>query len=169
MAARGTLRLGEQLCFALYAATNAVTRAYRPLLAELDLTYPQYLVMMALWQEGSAPVGRIARSLQLGASAVIPLLDQLEAAALVARRRDARDRRVVHVELTQAGRVLEASAALAQQAVVCRTGLSEGELARLREDLHGLVNRMAATGGGAEANRPPTAGGVTPEDETSPA
>lgn len=138
------LRLDDQLCFALYAATNAVTRAYRPLLGAIGLTYPQYLVMLALWQEGALPVRGLAEQLQLGANAISPLVDHLEAEGLVTRVRSESDRRVVTVELTEAGRSLEDSAARAQEAVVCRTGLSAPDLVALREDLNALVERMAA-------------------------
>lgn len=143
------LRLDDQLCFALYAATNAVTRAYRPLLATLDLTYPQYLVMLVLWQDGPQTVRHIAERLHLGPSAITPLLDHLEKAGFVARVRDDRDRRQVHVVLTVTGRALEHSAALAQEAVVCQTGLSERGLAELREDLNDLVDRIATELDGA--------------------
>lgn len=139
------LRLDDQLCFALYAATNAVTRAYRPLLGALGLTYPQYLVMLVLWQDGATAIRGIAARLQLGPSAITPLVDQLEAAGLVTRERSGADRRVVRVFLTEAGRRLEEAAAIAQEAVVCRTGLSEQDLAALRDDLNALVDRIAAS------------------------
>lgn len=140
------LRLDDQLCFSLYAATNAVVRAYRPLLGDLGLTYPQYLVMLALWQDGAAPAHALAARLKLGASAITPLVDKLEAAGLVTRARAA-DRRVVLVALTEAGRRLEDRVAAAQQAVVCRTGLTEEGLADLRQELKALADRVAAQGG----------------------
>lgn len=138
------LRLDDQLCFALYAATNAVTRAYRPLLAELKLTYPQYLVMLVLWQDGPSAVRHIAARLQLGPSAIVPLVDHLEAAGFVVRRRDSADRRLTHIVPTDAGRALEHAAALAQEVVACRTGLTDEGLAELREELHQMVDRMTA-------------------------
>lgn len=138
------LRLDDQLCFALYAATNAVTRAYRPLLGALGITYPQYLVMLVLWQDGASPVRQIANRLQLGPSAVTPLVDQLERVGLVTRERGAVDRRLVVITPTQAGSALEHDAAVAQHAVECRTQLTKPALADLREELHALVDRMAA-------------------------
>ncbi|WP_132251303.1 MarR family winged helix-turn-helix transcriptional regulator [Methylobacterium segetis] len=149
----GILRLDDQLCFALYAATNAVVRAYRPLLAEVGLTYPQYLVMLALWQDGVTPVHELAARLQLGPSAITPLVDRLEAAGLVTRARAA-DRRLVLVALTEAGRALEDRAATVQGAVVCRTGLAEGDLAALRQELKDLTDRIA-TSGAVPRNEPP--------------
>ena len=98
------LRLDDQLCFALYAATNAVTRTYRPLLAKIGITYPQYLVMLVLWQHGPNSVGAVGKRLHLAASAITPLVDQLERAGMVARARGTADRRVVQVRLTDKGR-----------------------------------------------------------------
>ncbi|WP_342153269.1 MarR family transcriptional regulator [Methylorubrum sp. SB2] len=138
------LKLDDQLCFALYAATNAVVRAYRPLLGELGLTYPQYLVMLALWQDGGMAVHDLASRLQQAPSAITPLVDRLEAAGFVARAR-ASDRRVVLVSLTEIGRQLEDKVATAQQAVVCRTGLGDRDLADLRQELEDLTDRIAAT------------------------
>ncbi|TXN17183.1 MarR family transcriptional regulator [Methylobacterium sp. WL122] len=139
------LRLDDQLCFALYAATNSVVRTYRPLLGELGLTYPQYLVMLALWQDGVTAVHDLAARLQLTSSAITPLVDRLEAAGFVTRTR-AVDRRIVLVALTEAGRLLEDQVATAQQAVVCRTGLGDRELADLRQELKDLADRVAVAG-----------------------
>ncbi|MBP0615984.1 MarR family winged helix-turn-helix transcriptional regulator [Jiella mangrovi] len=144
MAYEKTLRLDEQICFALYAATNAVTRAYRPLLAEIQLTYPQYLVMMVLWQDRRSTSRSIAERLQLSANAVSPLLDRLEDAGFIRRLRDRRDRRVVHIALTEQGSALEAAASKAQHAVLCRTGLDPDAHHRLRDDLAALAVHMTA-------------------------
>ena len=143
------LRLDDQLCFALYAATNAVVRAYRPLLRELDLTYPQYVALMVLWQDGSHSVGELAGRLDLPGHALTPVLRRLEAAGLVLRRRSAVDSRSVVVELTPAGRALEPAAAAVQRQVVCATGLSSESLAALRDDLHDLADDLRATAAGS--------------------
>ncbi|MCH1864951.1 MarR family winged helix-turn-helix transcriptional regulator [Nocardioides sp. CFH 31398] len=137
------LRLDDQLCFAVYAAANAIVRSYRPRLAAIGLTYPQYLVMLTLWQDGDAPVGRVAARLELDSHAVSPLVDRLEAAGLVSRGQGD-DRRQVVVRLTAAGRPLEAEAARVQSAVQCDTGLSPTELATLRGELRALAGRLAA-------------------------
>ncbi len=139
------LRLDDQLCFALYAATNAVTRAYRPLLREIGITYPQYLTLMALWQHGSGTVGELAQRLELPGHALTPLLQRLEHAGLVVRRRSNIDNRTVRVELTSAGIGLETTAAVVQRSVVCATGLPPEALAALRDELHNLVDDMRAT------------------------
>ncbi|WP_299053885.1 MarR family winged helix-turn-helix transcriptional regulator [uncultured Nocardioides sp.] len=136
------LRLDDQLCFAVYAASNAIVRSYRPRLAEIGLTYPQYLVMLTLWQDGDTPVGRIATRLELDSHAVSPLVARLEAAGLVWRERGP-DRRVVLVGLTDRGRELQAAASGVQSAVQCDTGLSESDLAALRGELRALAGRLA--------------------------
>jgi DNA-binding MarR family transcriptional regulator len=143
------LRLDDQLCFALYAATNAITRAYRPLLRELGITYPQYLTLMALWQHGTGTVGELAQRLDLPAHAMTPLLQRLEQAGLIVRRRSPLDSRAVLVELTSVGVELERSAATVQRTVEGATGLSPHALAALRGELHELVNDMRATAAGS--------------------
>lgn len=137
------LRLDDQLCFALYAASSAIVRAYRPLLADLGLTYPQYIVLMALWEREEVNVGDLADRLGLPPSGVTPVLDRLEAAGLVLRRRGTEDRRLVVVALTDEGRALEAPAARAQHRVRCQTLLPGDALVGLREELHDLVKVMA--------------------------
>jgi DNA-binding MarR family transcriptional regulator len=135
-------RLDDQLCFALYAATNAVTRVYRPLLKAIGLTYPQYLVLLILWEHGSLQVGEIATQLHLATHAVSPILDRLEEADLVIRIKDDDDGRVVQVELTSAGAALEAAAAAVQEEVRCSTMLDPDEVTQLRADLKTLLERM---------------------------
>ena len=142
MSTSTNLRLDDQLCFALYAATNAVTRAYRPLLEAIGLTYPQYLVMLVLWEADERPVHEIASHLELAPHAISPLLRRLEAAQLVKRSQDGADRRVVTVSLTSKGVDLEASASRAQFDVVDQTRLCGAELGGLRDKLRDLVSRM---------------------------
>ena len=137
----GGLNLDDQLCFALYAATHAITRRYRPLLDEIGLTYPQYLVMLTLWQGGPASVGRIARRLELDSHAVTHLVERLEVTGLVRRRRGT-DRRVVAVAATRVGRDREAAAAAVQAQVACATGLDPLGLADLRRRLHTLADQL---------------------------
>ena len=138
------LQLDKQLCFALYAATNAVTRAYRRPLAQLGLTYPQYLAMLVLWQHGGQTVKGLADALLLDSSTLTPLLQRLEAAGLIDRRRDKLDERIVRITLSAAGSALQQAVAVVQQSVACRTRLPESELADLRSSLHALVESMAA-------------------------
>jgi len=146
--------LDDQLCFALYAATHAITRAYRPMLNELGITYPQYLVLLVLWEEDTVPVGEIARRLQLDAAALTPLVKRLETLGLVSRQRDARDERIVRISLSGTGRGLRQRAAEVQREVVGRTGLAPSEFAALRARLHQLTRALsqdAASGKIADA------------------
>ncbi|QFT95192.1 Organic hydroperoxide resistance transcriptional regulator (plasmid) [Roseovarius sp. THAF9] len=136
------LRLDDQLCFALYAATNAVTRAYRPFLNNLNLTYPQYLVMLVLWQDGPSSHGQIANRLKLSQNAITPLVDRLVAQGFAERTRKESDRRVVTVQATQEGLDLEGSVSLAQQSVECQTGFHPDALAQIRDELIALADRM---------------------------
>lgn len=134
-------RLDDQLCFALYAATHAITRRYRPLLEAIGLTYPQYLLMLILWQDGRATVGQIARRLELDSHAVTPLVARLDVAGLVHRAAGS-DRRQVMVTATARGRELQKAAAAAQAKVADDTGLDPSELADLRHRLRQLTDQL---------------------------
>ena len=136
------LRLDDQLCFALYAATHAVTRSYKPKLAKMGITYPQYILMLVLWQDGARTISDIARRLKLPANGITPVIDRLEAAGLVVRCRDPEDRRVISIHLTAEGVALEHQVARAQLSVVCETQLDEAALRALRDELHAMVKRM---------------------------
>lgn len=143
----GDLALDEQLCFALYAATHAITRAYRPLLNELGITYPQYLVLLVLWERDTVPVGEIARRLQLDAAALTPLVKRLEAVGLVNRQRDTRDERIVRISLSAEGRTLRNRAAKVQGEVLLRTGMAGNERSSLRSRLRTLTEALASEPG----------------------
>ena len=145
MSSPDPLHLNNQLCFALYAATNAITRAYRAPLAQLGLTYPQYLVLLVLWEpdRNAHTVKGLADALQLDSSTLTPLLKRLEAAGFVTRERQAHDERVVQISLTAAGRALRTPVAAVQQDVACRTRLNDAEFFDFRSRLHELVNTLA--------------------------
>ena len=134
--------LDEQLCFALYTASRAMTGCYRPKLDELGLTYPQYLVLLVLWERGEMSVTGIGQALQLETGTLSPLLKRLEATGMVTRTRQAGDERSVRVGLTAAGRGLEGRAAAVQREAGIATGMSSAELAELRELLHTLTARL---------------------------
>ncbi|ATB41067.1 Organic hydroperoxide resistance transcriptional regulator [Cystobacter fuscus] len=141
------LRLDDQLCFALHAASRAMTGAYQPLLEELGVTYPQYLVLMALWEEDGARVSRLGERLYLDSATLTPLLKRLESRALVERRRSRVDERVVEVFLTPEGKRLEQRALELFPQLVCKTRLSLGEIVRLRDTLRKLTRTLhEATG-----------------------
>ena len=150
------LKLDNQLCFRLYAASRQVTRLYRPLLDERGITYPQYLVLLALWQwelEGDAApvtVSRISERLLLDAGTLTPLLKRMEEAGLIERtrggagRRQGGDGREVHIRLTRDGRALKKKAARVPQALVCLPGLPVNEIPALSRALDHLLAAVAA-------------------------
>jgi MarR family transcriptional regulator, organic hydroperoxide resistance regulator len=143
--ARGSLRLGDQLCFALYAASRAVTQRYRPLLDELGLTYPQYLVMLVLWEQGPTTVKGLGDALQLDYGTLSPLLKRLAATGLVERRRRSEDERSVEISLTGAGKELKARASGIPQLVVDAYSLDASDFAALRNSLRELTESVTAT------------------------
>ncbi len=140
-------RLEDQLCFALYSASRAFTRAYQPLLEPLGLTYPQYLVMLVLWEGQALSVSELGSRLALDSGTLTPLLKRLERAKLVQRRRGAEDERVVVVSLTSAGLDLRARARSVPLELACRAGYSVdaaglAELEHLRDSIRELTRRV---------------------------
>ncbi|MFB8280121.1 MarR family winged helix-turn-helix transcriptional regulator [Nocardia colli] len=138
------LTLDEQICFPLYAASRAMTAVYRPKLERLGLTYPQYLVMLALWERDGRSVGEVCHALALDSGTLSPLLKRLEAAGFVRRQRAADDERRVDIELTERGRALRAEARgiPAEMAEAC--GLSVDEFLALRATLRRLTSALSA-------------------------
>jgi MarR family transcriptional regulator, organic hydroperoxide resistance regulator len=136
------LALDEQLCFALYSASRAMTAAYAPLLDALELTYPQYLVMLVLWDSDGARVSQIGERLHLDSATLTPLLKRLEARGLIERRRSRDDERVVEVFLSTEGKRLRRRATDIPRAMWCKTKLSLAELATLRARLHELAREL---------------------------
>jgi DNA-binding MarR family transcriptional regulator len=132
------------VCFALYSASRAVTAFYRPVLEPLGLTYPQYLVMMLLWEHGERSVKELGTALMLDSGTLSPLLKRLEAAGLVIRRRDPTDERSVLVRLTEAGDDLRRAAAEVPMSLAAASGLHPRKLAELRDTLTTLTRTMLA-------------------------
>ena len=137
--------LDEQLCFALYTASRAMTSCYRPMLDAMGLTYPQFLVLLVLWERGDSSVTRIGNALQLETGTLSPLLKRLEATGFITRTRQAEDERSVVVGLTDAGRALEERAATVQREVSDATGMTDDEIVALRATLHRLTGNLRAT------------------------
>jgi MarR family transcriptional regulator, organic hydroperoxide resistance regulator len=133
------LRLDRQICFPLYAASNLMTRLYRPHLTERGLTYPQYLVMLVLWESASSTVGELGSTLYLDSGTLTPLLKRMEQAGLVKRRRDAADERRVLVELTAAGRALKRKTKSIPSSMAHQLNLPTDDMKILREALQGMV------------------------------
>ena len=134
----------DYICLALYSASRAVTGLYRELLADLGLTYPQYLVMRLLWQRGAVPVKDIGAALELDYGTLSPLLKRLEAAGLVRRMRRPDDERVVEVAPTEAGDALRAKAAAVPRELGCGLGLDAAATAELRATLRQLTASVHA-------------------------
>ena len=138
------LLLNNQLCFALYSTSLAMTKLYKPLLDELGLTYPQYLVMLVLWERDGLMVSELGERLALDSGTLTPLLKRLEAAELVSRVRDLEDERRVRVTLTTAGRKLKARARKIPGCILAASQCSLPELAALTQQVQTLRQRLAA-------------------------
>ncbi len=136
------LHLDNQLCFALHAAARAISRTYRERLGPMGLTYPQYLVLVVLWEEDGLTVTEIGSRLLLDSGTLTPLLKRLEAMEVLTRTRGEADERHVLVHLTEAGRALRAGAGAARRHVVCRLAMSDTEIAEMRASLIEVVNRL---------------------------
>jgi len=145
------LKLDRQLCFALYSASLAMTKLYKPLLDPLNLTYPQYLAMLVLWEADAATVSELGQRLQLDSGTLTPLLKRLEANGFVQRQRDTADERRVLVHLTPAGRALKSRAAKVPPQIACAAGCDLDELTTLTRRLKELRDQIQAS--------PVTAGG----------
>ena len=139
------LALDQQLCFALYSATLAMTKLYKPLLEPLGLTYPQYLVLLVLWQGDGLTVSQLGERLALDSGTLTPLLKRLEASGLVQRLRDAADERRVLLQLTAAGRALRSGALRVPRSMARASGCELGELASLTARLQALRSRLSAS------------------------
>lgn len=143
------LLLDNQLCFKLYAASRAVIRAYKPMLDQLNLTYPQYLVMLVLWEwQAQAPeqptVKALGARLLLDSGTLTPLLKRLELQGFVLRQRSLRDEREVHIQLTDAGRDLRAQVQPLRQELLCLHGAEQDEMVALHQNLSQLLQHFVA-------------------------
>ncbi|EZI27975.1 MarR family transcriptional regulator [Pseudomonas extremaustralis] len=142
-----SLALDDQLCFKLYAASRAVTRAYKPMLDRLGLTYPQYVVMLVLWEwHAAAPaqptVKALGERLMLDSGTLTPLLKRLEQLALVRRQRSARDEREVHLSLSEAGVHLREHAHGLKTRLLCDSGIDLNQADALRDGLDQLLRQI---------------------------
>src|SRR5262249_47284905 len=140
--AKGSFLLDDQLCFALYAASRAVIHRYRPLLEKLGLTYPQYLVLLVLWEQGATTVGQLAEELQLDYGTLSPLLKRLATAGFVERHRRSDDERSVEITLTRQGTALKRKAADIPQLIVDAYNLDATEFSALRGSLRELAESV---------------------------
>ena len=137
-----TLKLDRQLCFAAYSVSQAFNRVYKPGLDRIGLTYPQYLVLLVLWEQDGQTVNQIGKQLHLDSGTLTPMLKRLEAAGIVRRQRDMQDERQVRISLTAKGSGLKEQAAEARRGVACATGLPAGEIQALRDELMRLRDSL---------------------------
>lgn len=140
------LKLDNQLCFPVYAASRLITREYQPFLDKLGITYPQYLVLMVLWETNTIPVNDIAKKLILNTNTITPLLKRMEQQGLITRERSDTDERKVMVQLTEKGKTLQEEAALIPNELVKRLSDSElklDDLIRLKENLHSIISFLS--------------------------
>ncbi len=134
--------LDDQLCFSLYATSMAITRAYKPMLDQLGITYPQYLVLHALWEQDGRTVGAIAERLALESSTITPLVKRLEAAGFVCRERNPEDERQVQVRLTPRGAEMREECGCLAEALLARSGMQGEDLMDLNRDVKALWNAL---------------------------
>jgi DNA-binding MarR family transcriptional regulator len=143
-AADQLLQLDNQICFAVYSAAHAFNRVYKPLLDRLGLTYPQYLVMLVLWERDDIAVKEIGERLYLDSGTLTPLLKRLEAADLIKRTRSTEDERQVLIALTAKGRALQERARTVPQSILAASACSVSELSALKNDLVALRDQLNA-------------------------
>ena len=139
------LQLDQQLCFALYSANLAMHKVYRQLLSRLEITYPQYLVMLVLWNQDDVTVSEIGEQLFLDSATLTPLLKRLESAGLLKRERSRQDERQVVVTLTEQGRVLRQKAETIPEAIQCATACDNDAMTALKGQLDDLRTNLNRT------------------------
>ena len=159
-AADEALKLENQLCFLLYTASRKMTSSYRPLLSQLNLTYPQYLVMLVLWEYFSSEdgqqkkqgikVGALSEKVQLDNGTLTPLLKRLELQGLVTRSRDVEDERVVRIGLTDEGVALKLRAKAVPETLLCNSGLSVEQFSEIYTELKNVLNKGLGLGEGGQ-------------------
>lgn len=136
------LLLDNQLCFALYDASRKMTHLYRPLLKELNLTYPQYLVLMVLWEHGKLTVNELGARLNLDSGTLTPLLKRMESNDFVIRRRADDDERKVFIALTEKGREISVEADKIPEQLVCKSGVNIERIFKLRDDIKEFIESL---------------------------
>ena len=147
MTADQPLKLDNQICFAIYSAAHAFNRVYKPLLDQLGLTYPQYLVMLVLWERDGVPLKDIGERLFLDSGTLTPLLKRLEAAQLIKRSRSTEDERQVLIALTSRGQALKEKARAVPESILAASACSVAELSAMKNEIIALRDRLNAVVG----------------------
>lgn len=145
MNAKEALRLDNQLCFTVYACSRAMTQLYRPWFDEVGITYPQYLVLLVLWEQDGVTVKELGERLYLDSGTLTPLLKRMEAAKLVTRKRSIEDERKVLIHLAEAGKQLEAQACTIPDEMMTQRGLTVDQFTDLLADFKGLLSQIHQT------------------------
>lgn len=138
------LKLENQLCFSLYASSRAITRMYRPFLESLGITYPQYLVLLVLWDQKESTVKELSEKLDLDSGTLTPMLKRMEGQQLVQRKRSSEDERVVNIQITEAGLALYEKALCIPQSLLASSGLSPEEIYKFNEQLKRIISSVNA-------------------------
>jgi MarR family transcriptional regulator, organic hydroperoxide resistance regulator len=147
------LKLDNQICFPVYAASRLITREYQPFLDQLGITYPQYLVLMILWENDGMPVNDIAKRLILNTNTITPLLKRMEQQGIIQRSRSSDDERKVIVQLTEKGKQLQEHAALIPEKLAGRllqSNFNVDDLFRLKDDLNAIIRLLTKDRGGED-------------------
>jgi DNA-binding MarR family transcriptional regulator len=135
-------KLEEHICFSLYACSRAIFRMYRPLLDELELTYPQYLVLLVLWDRRECSVKELSETLSLDSGTLTPMLKRMESAKLIVRRRSETDERVLNIQITDSGMALQEKAVCIPEAMLASSGMSKEEIQVLNNAIIKLMSRV---------------------------
>ncbi|MDQ0896945.1 MarR family winged helix-turn-helix transcriptional regulator [Paenibacillus sp. V4I7] len=144
MSSNEFLKLENQLCFSLYASSRAITRMYRPFLEGLGITYPQYLVLLVLWDQKESTVKELSEKLDLDSGTLTPMLKRMESQQLVQRKRSSEDERVVNIQITEAGLALYDKALCIPQSLLASSGLSPEEIYKFNEQLKRIISSVNA-------------------------
>ena len=136
------LKLEDHLCFSLYACSRAILRLYRPYLDELQLTYPQYLVLVTLWVKQKSTIKELGEVLSLDTGTLTPLLKRMEAAGLVERHRDKKDERIMKIHITNAGQALQEKASCIPQSLLEASGMKQEELNEINVTIKQLLQQL---------------------------
>ncbi len=139
------LKLENQICFPLYVASRLITRAYQPMLDDMGITYPQYLVLLALWENDGQTVNQISQELYLNTNTITPLLKRMEKTGIITRTRSQEDERKVLIRLTSQGINLKKKAYCIPDEILQKTGLSLSEINQLKQQIHQLIHQMEET------------------------
>lgn len=139
---KNLLKLEEHICFSLYATSRAIFRMYRPLLDELGLTYPQYLVLLVLWDRRECSIKELSETLSLDSGTLTPMLKRMESAKLIVRKRSETDERVVNIQITDSGKALQERAVCIPEAMFASSGMTMEEISALNETIKKLMSHV---------------------------